>query len=423
MLAGMSIGVTPISVPSSITVAAGGSLTTRSVGGVWICSSTRREKAVPRLAISSVASTAPHMSHWVSTRASTFAEAGSTPPARWFPRRCSSRVGSCGVAAGRSRFEQQIEGVRAALAARAAPGSATLLGKTLRTGVGHVIATIADALDESDARLLDFLPESFVRLLDDPVKRDPGCRGKVAVVKALDRTEQRAFEVFERGARYVQNEPVWGGKVDTAAELRGVCGMALVHARHPRALVEVALLLADREHVARIAGARALAVSGDRPAAEPLLRLRIAIGDTESEVLGECFAALLELAGVDAIDDVAAYLWDADDAIAQAAALALGGSRLPGVLAVLRAADESLIGGRTRATRLLAMALLRDAEAWAYLLGLVASGSRAEAEDAVRALLTFRHDEELTARVRAAAQQSGDAHRVAVIAEALAEDG
>lgn len=326
------------------------------------------------------------------------------------------------MAAGRSRFEQQVEGLRAALGDRAAQGSATLLVKSLRTGTGHVVATIADALDESDTRLLDLLPEAFARLLEDPTKRDPGCRGKVAVAKALDRTEQRAFEVFERGARYVQNEPVWGGKVDTAAELRGVCGMALVHARHPRALVEVALLLADREHVARIAGARALAVSGDRLAAEPLLRLRIAIGDTESEVLGECFAALLELAGVEAIDDVAAYLRDPDDAIAQAAALALGGSRLPGVLAVLRAADESLVGGRTRATRLLAMALLRDADAWAYLLGLVAKGSRAEAEDAVRALLTFRHDEELTARVQAAAAESGDAHVVAVIAEALADD-
>jgi hypothetical protein len=325
--------------------------------------------------------------------------------------------------AGRGRFEQKVEAVRAALEDRAAAKNVGLLGKTLRAGTGHLVAMIASELDESDDELLDALEDAFVQLLDDPVKRDPGCRGKVAVAKALDRTERRAYAVFERGVRLVQHEPVWGGKVDTAAELRGTCGMALVHARHPRALVECALLLADPEMAARIAGARAVAVSGDRLAGEPLLRLRLAIGDGEPEVMGECFGALLELAGVDAIDDVAAQLRSADDAVAQAAALALGGSRLPGVFAVLRAADESLVAGRTRATRLLAMALLRDAEAWAYLLELVASGSRTEAVDAARALLTFRHDDELTARVQAAARARGDAHLAAVIAEALAEDG
>lgn len=324
--------------------------------------------------------------------------------------------------AGRGRFEEQIEGVRAALADRTAAKHVTLLAKTLRTGVGHLVAMIASVLEESDTKLLDVLEESFAHLVEDPLKRDPGCRGKVAIAKALDRTEQRAYTVFERGVRLVQHEPVFGGKVDTAAELRGTCGMALVHARHPRALVEVALLLADPETAARIAAARALAVTGDRLAAEPLLRLRLAIRDPEPEVIGECFAALLELAGTDAIDDVAAYLRDGDDALAQAAALALGGSRLPGAFAVLRAADESLVGGRTRQTRLLAIALLRDAEAWAYLLRLVAKGSRAEATDAARALLTFRHDEELTARVQAAARERGDAHVLAAIADALTED-
>jgi hypothetical protein len=319
-------------------------------------------------------------------------------------------------------LEAQIVAVRAALEDRATATHATLLAKTLRSGSGHLVAMIASALDESDAKLLGVLESSFERLLDDPLKRDPGCRGKVAIAKALDRTEQRAYPVFERGVRWVQHEPVFGGKVDTAAELRGVCGMALVHARHPRALVEVAALLADPQTAARIAAARAVAVSGDRLAGEPLLRLRVAIGDPEPEVMGECFAAMLELAGADAIDDVATALLSADDAVAQAAALALGSSRLPGAFAALRAADEALVGGRTRATRLLAMALLRDAEAWAHLLELVASGSRTEAIDAARALLTFRHDDELTARVEAAARTRGDDHLAAVIAEALAED-
>lgn len=326
------------------------------------------------------------------------------------------------MAGGRNKLQQQIDAVRSASADRAVPASAALLAKTLSSATGHVVGLVADTLDESDTRLLDLLPEAFARLEVDPVKRDPGCRGKVAIAKALDRTERRATDVFERGVRLVQHEPVWGGKVDTAAELRGVCGMALVHMRHPRALVEAALLLADAETAPRVAAARALAVSGDRNAAEPLLRLRIAIGDPESEVIGECLAALLELAGADAIDDVAAFLRGADETMASAAALALGGSRLAGVFALLRDADESLVGGAGRRSRLLAIALVRSSEAWDYLLELVATGSRAAAEDAARALLTFRHDSELTERVLAAAKRSGDAHVVAMVAAAVRGD-
>lgn len=299
----------------------------------------------------------------------------------------------------RDRFEQQIDAVRVALDDRDNTAAGKLLDKTLRTGNGHLVALVADALGESDTALLRALPEAFARLLEDPVKRDPGCRGKAAIVRALDRVELREIELFMRGVRHVQHEPVWGGRVDTAAELRGICGMALAHARAERALVEVALLLADPEARARIAAARALAASGDRMVAEPLLRLRIAIGETEGEVLGECFAALLELVGAAGIDDVAPYLRHADATLAEAAALALGGSRLPGAFAALRDANASLVGAASRRIRLLAIALLREPEAWAWLLEQVEHGSRAIATDAIDALATFRHDAELVARL------------------------
>ncbi len=308
----------------------------------------------------------------------------------------------------RDRFEQQIEAVRAALDDRSTAAAHTLLAKTLRTGNGHLVALVADALEDTDAALLRALPEAFTRLLEDPIKRDPGCRGKVAIARALDRVEVREVELFLQGVRHVQREPVWGGRVDTAAELRGICGMALVHARAERALVEVALLIADPEPRARIAAARALAASGDRMVAEPLLRLRIAIGEAEGEVLGECFAALLELVGAQGIEDVAPYLRHADATLAEAAALALGGSRLPGAFAALRAADASLVGAGSRRIRLLAIALLRDPEAWSWLLEQVERGSKAIALDAIDALATFRHDAELVARVRAAVAERGE---------------
>jgi HEAT repeat protein len=321
------------------------------------------------------------------------------------------------------RFGDLVEAVRTALGDRSAAASRALLLKTARGSNGHLIGLVADALDEHDAELLRALPEAFVRLLEDPVKHDPGCRGKAAIARALDRTEQRDHEVFERGVRHVQLEPVWGGRVDTAAELRGQCGMAMVHARAERAMVEVALLLADPEVRARIAAARALAASGDRTVAEPLLRLRIALGDPEPEALGECFAALLELVGADAIADVARYLRHEDAPTAEAAALALGSSRVSGAFAALRDADASLVGGSSRRVRLLAIALVREPEAWAYLLDLVEQGARPAAEDAVRALATFRHDDELMTSTRAAAERRGDAAVMQLLEELLDEAG
>ncbi|MBC8068877.1 MAG: hypothetical protein IAG13_11135, partial [Deltaproteobacteria bacterium] len=88
------------------------------------------------------------------------------------------------------RFEDQVDAVRAALGERDAAASRTLLGKTLRGTNGHLIGLIADALGEDDGALLRLLPEAFARLLEDAIKHDPGCRGKVAIVRTLDRCER-----------------------------------------------------------------------------------------------------------------------------------------------------------------------------------------------------------------------------------------
>lgn len=317
------------------------------------------------------------------------------------------------------RFEQQVEGVRAALDDRASTPARALLTKTLRGKNGYLVGLVCDALDDADAELLSLLPAAFAVLQEDPLKRDPGCRGQTAIAKALDRAEIRSEAVFLAGVRHVQLEPVWGGRADTAAELRGVCGMALVHARHERAMIEVAELLADPEVRARVAAARALAASGDRTVAEPLLRLRIAAGEADAEVIGECFTALLELAREGAIDFVARFLAHRDDALAEAAALALGGSRLKPAFAVLRDASESLVGGASRRVRLLAIALLRDDEAWTWLLAIVEDESIAAATDAIHALAAFRHDTELCTRLRAAIARRGDATLARIADEAL----
>jgi HEAT repeat protein len=313
------------------------------------------------------------------------------------------------------RFDTQLAALQQAVKDPAAPKARARITEALEGKSGLMIAVATAAAvggDEDepviDEALLARLPAAFERLTHDPVQRDPQCRGKAAIAKALRRVEAQGDEVFLAGVRYVQHEPVWGGRVDTAAELRGVCLMALVEGHHPRAMVEAAQLLADPQAAARIAAARALGCSGDAHVAEPLLRLRVQVGESDPEVLGECLGALLELAPQPSLDYVAGFLGAADEVVAEAAALALGGSRLTGALPRLLEQAKRSVGKGRRRVVLLAIALLRAEEGWAYLVQLVQEGPSAAAGEALEALAAFAHDERLRERVLAAVERRAD---------------
>ena len=47
------------------------------------------------------------------------------------------------------------------------------------------------------------------------LKNDKLCRGKIAVIQALDKLEHERTDIFLRAAKHVQLEPVWGGSEDT----------------------------------------------------------------------------------------------------------------------------------------------------------------------------------------------------------------
>src|SRR5882724_5468794 len=170
-----------------------------------------------------------------------------------------------------------------------APDQPSSLGK-LRTAIqsstGFLVAAAASLVAEH--RLEALLPElapAFERLCDDPGKRDPGCRGKLAIVRALHALDHWDDRVLVAGLTYEQHEG-WGSE-DTAAELRGVCGLAHAQFGRPDALDVLAALLADRERTARIAAAQGLGDAG-RPDATALLRFKVLSGDPEPEVLAAC---------------------------------------------------------------------------------------------------------------------------------------
>jgi hypothetical protein len=242
---------------------------------------------------------------------------------------------------------------------------------------------------------------------------DKNCAAKTAIADALYRIGYPKEGVFLQGIRHLQMEPVFGGRVDTAAHLRGVCALGLVRMNYADAMTEIAELLADPEHVARAGAARALGYRGGDDAA-PLLRFKLRVGDAEPEVLTECLVSLLRLTPKPAIALAEKLLnrEQAEDRI-DALVLALGQSRQPAAFDVLRRRTDAGQGG---ATTLLAIAMIRTDAALAYLHELVATAPPRVAADAVRALATYRHDAALRAKV----QQAVDARRDRALSAAFA---
>jgi hypothetical protein len=295
--------------------------------------------------------------------------------------------------------------------ARESPGSKeslAILRKGLSDRVSIVVARAAELAGElCGTALVPEMSAAFHRFLSDPSK-DKGCLAKTAIVEALTRLEHPDPEVFLEGIRHVQMEPVWGGSEDTAAWLRGLCAIGLVGCDHPQVLSRLVDVLADREKSARLGAARALGGLG-RPEGALLLRLKALQGDADVEVVSECFRSLLTLEPPgEATSFVARFLGSVDEAIAEAAALALGESRLPQALEVLRGSFQQARGKSFRRVLLVAVALLRTAPATEFLVSLLAAESVETARGALTALGPFLYGDELRESVRKAVSARGD---------------
>lgn len=285
---------------------------------------------------------------------------------------------------------------------------AALTQKRSALVVARAAKLVVELGEKMDLRsLVPTMEGAFRRLLVSPLERDKGCHGKTELAKALVAMEQPATDVFLSGLRYVQMEPVWGGSVDAAAAVRGWCAHGLVRSRHPEALLEVAPLLVDSERPTRLAAAAALGDSGQM-AAEAVLRLKVVSGDDEPEVLGECCQALLRLDDQRSWPFVAELLVHPEPATVEAAALALGGSRLQEVIEPLVQCLERNLDDDLRRSLCLALALTRRQRAFDVLLEEVDEGPIGRARAALSALAMHRHDGALKARLGEIVERRGD---------------
>jgi len=292
---------------------------------------------------------------------------------------------------GKRSFEEQIAALDAL---RHAPEEDRV--GVLRKALGHrnnfVVAKAAGLVREFGlTNLTGYLLASFDRFFENPLKTDPQCWAKNALSRALAAMEYQDAEVFLRGMRHIQMEPVWGGRSDTAGTLRATCALALVQCR---TLTEKDLLEHLVELLAEIV--RAIEQVGS-PSASLLLRLRAVLGADEPEVLGACYGGILRIEGVRAIPWVRRFLATGDDSAAEAA-LAIAGTHSPQGYRALRECFANAADPWFRSVLLSAIALTRQDEALEFLLDLVRAESL-NAEAAIEPILRSGPSEETTRRL------------------------
>jgi len=220
-------------------------------------------------------------------------------------------------------------------ALRSSPASAMEpLRKALKDRSNFVCSKAAAVA--GDLLLREAIPDllsAFERFLNEPVKTDPKCWAKNAIVKALKDLGHDDPAVYLHGLAHVQKEPVWGGQEDSAAALRGACALALVACSLPRdtILIHLADALADPEMRVRADAARAIA---QLPGQDSILMLRVKAqaGDKEPAVIGQCFLSLLGIDARASIPFVSRFLTAAHEDLCFEAAAALG--ECPETLAV-----------------------------------------------------------------------------------------
>jgi len=274
--------------------------------------------------------------------------------------------------------------------------------KELRKHLSSKTSLIVAKAAEIVARIEDhqFIPDliaAFHRLMQDPSKSDKGCAAKTAIVKALLALDSDDEEIYRIAVRHVQHEPTWGGRSDTAAQLRALGGLGLVQIGSPDAMNELAGLLADKEGDARIGAARALSHCG--ATAAPLLRFKILTGDEETAVIAECLSGLMSSSPSASFEFVARFVDPHYSELYEHAALALAESRLPEVFELLKEKWSGTFDREFKRALLLPMALTRDEAARDFLLSVIESGEARLGTAAIEALRIYREDPTIRKRI------------------------
>jgi hypothetical protein len=316
--------------------------------------------------------------------------------------------------AARESLDDKLAAIRALRGQDLTPEQKAELKKRIGDRSNLVVAAAAAIAGENSfVEMARDLEAAFDRFLVNPLKDDKLCRAKIAVIQALDGMEHPEPDVFLKAARHVQFEPVWGGTEDSAPPLRAAALVALARAEGPRSLPMLVDAMADPAKDVRIASAVALAAVGSEGAGL-VLRLKVRVGDKDPDVLSECLGGLLAVDSNGNLPLVTEFLDPSDPAMCEAAAMALGKSRLPEALDSLKECCRRCHSAELRQHILLAVAILRRPAANDYLMELVASDSESDAIAALSALRIFKEDLRLRERIAGFVHERGSSTLQAV---------
>src|SRR3954452_3836983 len=261
--------------------------------------------------------------------------------------------------AARASLDDKLAAIRALRGPALTPEQKTELRMRIGDRSNLVVAAAASIAGENTlVELAKDLEAAFDRFLVNPLKDDKLCRAKIAIVQALDRMEHQDPSVFLRAARHVQFEPVWGGSEDSAPPLRAAAVVALARTEGSSSLPMLVDAMADPAKDVRIAAGVARGAVGTESAGL-ILHLKVRLGDGAPDVFSECLGGLLTVDPRENLSVVTEFLEPSNAAACEAAALALGKSRLPEALDPLRACWQSSHSPELRHQILLAIAILR----------------------------------------------------------------
>jgi HEAT repeat protein len=304
----------------------------------------------------------------------------------------------------KSRTEQKIEALRQCVEHGSKTQAVDCLKKALKEKSNFLVAKAAEFASQQLA--YDVTPDliaAFERFLVDAPAVDKTCAAKRAVARALYDLEYDNAAFFRRHMSYRQMEPVYGGHVDTAVDLRCTCALGLVAGNDPRAVLSLVELLHDVEFQARLGAVKALELVQPFHA-EIVLRHKILEGDEEPEIIAQCFSSLIKAAAEESVAFVASFLNSDDEVLRESAALALGESRLDDALKLLvNASDELSSFDPLVQSFFRAIALQRKEVAYQYLLEKIANASINEAGYAVMALSMYNYNRDLKKQITAVA--------------------
>jgi hypothetical protein len=303
------------------------------------------------------------------------------------------------------KLEEQLERIK--LLRDAVPDSETIsiLRKALADRSNLVVAEAARAAGEIHAvALIPDLLLAYSRLFENPVKVDPKCWGKTAIIKSLTVLDYSESPPYIRGSSHVQMEPVWDGQEDAAGPLRSNCILALPQCsdlRRTEVFRRLVDSLFDPLDPVRMETVRTIEqMNGDE--APLLLRLKARVGDRRPAVTGQAFDAILNLESETGLGFVAEFLKSEDPEVRDEAALAMGLWRHTKAVEILIAAWKNAIDRGFRSVLLRAISSSREESALEFLLFLVREGPGWHATSALEALELHAGSPEIQIRIAAA---------------------